>query len=285
MPQPVLLYCDFHGHSRRSDVFTFGCYELSHDGAPFVPGDFPGEPAPTNPGSRLFPRLLSARVDTFTYKGCGWKVAKEKLNCARVAMWRDAGLTASYTIEATFGGASAGFRSGVHLNTSHYEEVGHAFCLALHDWLDGPQGARLNGSLEALRRIAYAQTLTSAARKRAAPPAAAAGTGAGGAAGASTPSGSAAAGASTGGGASSASSAPSSSSAGTGTGSGRHSSSAGGGGGDTVIIDYGGGRSSTLAVPPPGASDDGSRPKTVGPPPRLAARLARNREGTGTRKT
>jgi hypothetical protein len=155
LPQPVLLFVDFHGHSRRQDVFTFGCHEFSHDGAPPIPGEIQRSDAtPANPSSRLFPRLLAARVDTFSYKGCSWRVQKEKYNCARVAMWRDACLTASYTIEATFGGSTAASRSGVHMSTHQFEEVGHAFCLATLDWLDGPTGSRHATGFDTVRRLA-----------------------------------------------------------------------------------------------------------------------------------
>jgi hypothetical protein len=191
VPQPVVFFCDFHGHSRRRNVFTFGCHELVPSGRVPVPGDVPAEsgggglgsggaavaaaggPA-AGPAPRAFPKLLASRVDTFAYGDCSWRVQRDKAHCARVAMWRDALLPAAYTIEASFAGPDAGSRKGVHFSTRQYEEVGYAFVAALLDYLEGPVGARLGQAMAAAKRDAAA----------AAGPAGAAGAaGAGGAAG------------------------------------------------------------------------------------------------------
>jgi hypothetical protein len=154
VPQPVLLFCDFHGHSRRRNVFTFGCHELAPEGQVPVPGESPSEAqAALNRGvtTRLFPKLLASRVDTFVLPDCSWRVQREKKNCARVAVWRDACLPASYTIEASFSGPDAGAMKGVHFTPRMFEDVGHAFCLALLDLLEGCSGARAAAALQALR--------------------------------------------------------------------------------------------------------------------------------------
>jgi hypothetical protein len=208
LPAPVLLFCDFHGHSHRDGVFTFGCHEFTHEGAPPVPGvqDYAGQlppnaaPAahaaaaeaaanglpppfsrappsggpPLNPSSRLFPKLLAARVDSFAFKGCSWRVQREKASCARVAMWRDACLTAAYTIEASFAGANTGARAGTHFSTRAYEDIGHAFCLSLLDWLEGPAGARAAGASARLRHVEAQRALAAALAAEAAAAAAAA---------------------------------------------------------------------------------------------------------------
>jgi hypothetical protein len=159
LPQPVLLYCDLHGHSRKNDVFVFGCHELTRGGAAPVPGELPGEPKPDGPMTRLFPKLLSARIDTFSYAGSSYRVQRDKYNCARVALWRDACLGHSYTMEASFSGPQIGSRAGSHFTTWQYEEVGHAFCMALLDWVEGPSGERYS---ECLSRIQTAVSSSSA---------------------------------------------------------------------------------------------------------------------------
>lgn len=153
VPQPCVFFCDFHGHSRRRNVFTFGCHELAPEGRIPIPGELPAEgQAGTGPSTRLFPKLLASRVDTFAFKDCSWRVQKDKNNCARVAMWRDALLPAAYTIEASFAGCDTGSRKGVHFSTRQYEEVGYAFCLALMDYLEGPQGTRMGTALQGLKK-------------------------------------------------------------------------------------------------------------------------------------
>jgi hypothetical protein len=155
-PQPCLLFCDFHGHSRRRNVFTFGCHEQAADGAIPLPGETPDIGGPSaqkcGPSPKLFPKLLASRIDTFVLKDCSWKVQKDKKNCARLAMWRDALLPASYTIEASFAGPDTGTRKGIHFSTRMYEDVGHAFCVALLDFLEGAGGSRTSAAINALKR-------------------------------------------------------------------------------------------------------------------------------------
>ena len=155
-PQPCLLFCDFHGHSRRRNVFTFGCHEQAADGAIPLPGEAPETGSLSSqkcgPSPKLFPKLLASRIDTFVLKDCSWKVQKDKKNCARLAMWRDALLPASYTIEASFAGPDTGTRKGIHFSTRMYEDVGHAFCVALLDFLEGAGGSRTSAAINSLKR-------------------------------------------------------------------------------------------------------------------------------------
>jgi hypothetical protein len=103
LPQPVLMFCDFHGHSKRRNAFTFGCAELVPDGEVPIPGEAPSSAAMAGgaggAGSgvtgRLFPALLASRAGSFSFTGCGWSVSKDKLGCARVFGWRDALLPAA----------------------------------------------------------------------------------------------------------------------------------------------------------------------------------------------
>lgn len=62
----VAMFCDFHGHSRRKNVFMFGCE--NEVGVP----------------ERVFPKLLGTRNPDFCYRNCSFKISKSKVNCARV---------------------------------------------------------------------------------------------------------------------------------------------------------------------------------------------------------
>ena len=125
----VAMFCDFHGHSRRKNIFMFGCD--NETGTP----------------ERVFPKMLATRNPNFSYKNCSFKVTKAKYNCARVrvmgvnvfllsqlkvdvgfvtvqvAVWRDLGITTSYTIEASFAGADDGEHANTHFSPSHYEVI------------------------------------------------------------------------------------------------------------------------------------------------------------------
>lgn len=151
-PQPVLLYVDFHGHSRRRNTFTFGCCDLSPATEPPIPGVLhPGslDKGGANAGEKysnlaghLFPKLLAARCETFLYSSCDWGVCREKLSTARASMWRDALLPSALTLEIGFSGPSAGPREGVHNGACALMDIGLSFGVALHDFLDGPTGER-----------------------------------------------------------------------------------------------------------------------------------------------
>lgn len=78
------LYCDFHGHSRRKMVFIYGC------GAD---NDVVG-----------FPKALSAEAPQFSFKSSRFTVTDDKEGSARVTVWREFGITRSYTMESTFSG-------------------------------------------------------------------------------------------------------------------------------------------------------------------------------------
>jgi hypothetical protein len=162
---PVLMFCDFHGHSRRRNGFTFGCHELVGEGEAPTPGALPADvlrgvgvaaPGAANVAGRLFPKLLAARAPTFAFSSCSWRVTRDKLSAARVAMWKDALLPAAYTLEAGFAGASTGPAAGVHYGVAAYQDLGAAFCLALLDWLEGPAGERAAAAVAALRADAAA---------------------------------------------------------------------------------------------------------------------------------
>ena len=62
----MVVYCDFHGHSRKQNVFIYGC-------------DTMADPA-TRLQTRVFPRMLSKNAPTkFSYKGSKFNVHKSKV--------------------------------------------------------------------------------------------------------------------------------------------------------------------------------------------------------------
>lgn len=62
----VVLYCDLHGHSRKQNVFIYGCDDLC-------------DPA-TRLRSRVFPRMLAKNAPCkFSYKGSKFNVHKSKV--------------------------------------------------------------------------------------------------------------------------------------------------------------------------------------------------------------
>eukprot|EP00750_Incisomonas_marina_P003922 INCI13425.7.p1 GENE.INCI13425.7~~INCI13425.7.p1 ORF type:complete len:1288 (-),score=173.21 INCI13425.7:608-4471(-) len=109
----LLLFTDFHAHSRSENIFMYGCdYQPPGCGAP----------------ERVLPLLLSQTARQFSFSHSAFNHAsKAKADCARVALWRDFGITMSYTMEATFSGGDFGGTRPVHFRSREFEEMGEIF--------------------------------------------------------------------------------------------------------------------------------------------------------------
>ncbi|XP_032043815.1 cytosolic carboxypeptidase 2 [Aythya fuligula] len=128
----VVLYCDFHGHSRKNNVFMYGCDGGRAGAAPrFL--------------ERVFPLMLSKNApDKFSFPSCKFKVQKSKEGTGRVVMWR-LGITNSYTMEAAFGGSTLGGRNS-HFTVEDLKSLGYHLCDTLLDFCD-PDSAKFQQCL------------------------------------------------------------------------------------------------------------------------------------------
>ncbi|XP_073423599.1 cytosolic carboxypeptidase 3 isoform X2 [Dendrobates tinctorius] len=121
----ILLYCDLHGHSRKQNVFMYGCKGRGAQNG--------GE---SHLCERIFPLMLSKiSPDKFSFSACKFKVQRNKEGTGRVVMWK-MGIRNSYTLEATFCGSSMGKRRGTHFSTKDLKSLGYHFCDALLDYCD-----------------------------------------------------------------------------------------------------------------------------------------------------
>ncbi|KAM5248406.1 cytosolic carboxypeptidase 2 [Ctenodactylus gundi] len=117
----VLLYCDFHGHSRKNNVFAYGCSRRGRQHGLH---------------ERVFPLMLSKNApDTFSFRSCNFKVQKCREGTGRVVMWR-MGVLHSYTLESTFAGSTLGSKRNTHFNTEDLKSLGHHVCDTLLDFCD-----------------------------------------------------------------------------------------------------------------------------------------------------
>ncbi|XP_021353358.1 cytosolic carboxypeptidase 2-like isoform X24 [Mizuhopecten yessoensis] len=118
----IIVYCDLHGHSRKQNVFIYGC-DNRH-----------------NPEKRLreriFPVMLNKNApDKFKFESCKFKVQKSKEGTGRIVMWH-MGIMNSYTMEATFCGSTIGKKKGYHFTLLDFEAMGYHFCDTLLDYCD-----------------------------------------------------------------------------------------------------------------------------------------------------
>ncbi|XP_043829299.1 cytosolic carboxypeptidase 2 isoform X8 [Dromiciops gliroides] len=135
----VLLYCDFHGHSRKNNIFLYGCNSTNrkqwlHE--------------------RVFPLMLSKNApDKFSFRSCNFKVHKCKEGTGRVVMWR-MGILNSYTMESTFGGSTLGKKRDTHFNTEDLKSLGYHVCDTLLDFCD-PDRTKFMKCLTELKEEIY----------------------------------------------------------------------------------------------------------------------------------
>ncbi|CAI2361225.1 unnamed protein product [Moneuplotes crassus] len=91
----VALFCDIHGHSRKKNVFMYGCCidNLEHNSSK------------VNDTIKLLPYMLSQKNKIFSFKDCTFAVEKEKENTARIALFKELEIINCYTLEASFYGS------------------------------------------------------------------------------------------------------------------------------------------------------------------------------------
>ena len=68
----MVLFCDLHGHSRKNNVFMYGCNRTNDPKA-----------------CRIFPYMLSKLNPYFSYESSKFGVSKDKTSTARVALFNE----------------------------------------------------------------------------------------------------------------------------------------------------------------------------------------------------
>ena len=122
--RPILLYCDLHGHSRKTNAFMYGCNRAANGGF--------------NSWTkvRLLPRILARNNHVFDIHGCKFKVEPSKLGTGRVVVWKEYEVTNSFTLENSFHGFDYGetfkeftvyefkkLGADILLSLNHYQKI------------------------------------------------------------------------------------------------------------------------------------------------------------------
>ncbi|XP_055899494.1 cytosolic carboxypeptidase 2-like isoform X30 [Biomphalaria glabrata] len=150
LERDVIVYCDLHGHSRRQNVFIYGCEQPHRSNKRFH--------------ERIFPSMLNRNTpEKFCYDSCKFKVQKSKEGTGRVVMW-NMGIMNSYTMEATFCGSSLGKKKGFHFNQRDFEMMGYHFCDTLLDYCD-PDMTKCDQILFELKQKHHMMVLAKMAEK------------------------------------------------------------------------------------------------------------------------
>lgn len=124
----VLLYCDMHGHSRKQNVFFYGCAYKNYE--------FEGRIK--NAQLRILPLLCCHKDASFSFANSTFRIENAKESTGRVVVFREFNIMNSFTLECSFHGRQT--LSGVtHLTPEHMREVGRTLVLALENYLPREQ--------------------------------------------------------------------------------------------------------------------------------------------------
>merc|ERR1712136_729164 len=95
------VVCDVHGHSRRFNVFFYGCCKLqswTFDDRSSSPDDYTT--------SRRLVEEVSAISELVDVSQCSWQVEKERETTARIVAWRHFNVATSSTLECSLAGSN-----------------------------------------------------------------------------------------------------------------------------------------------------------------------------------
>ena len=99
----MLIFTDFHGHSRRKNIFMYGCNN-------------PNSPEDT----RIFPFIYSNLCPFFIYNYSRFGNQKSKESTARMALFNELKQhPAIYTVESSFCGNDVGKFAKYHFSTEN----------------------------------------------------------------------------------------------------------------------------------------------------------------------
>uniref|UniRef100_UPI00398EF28F cytosolic carboxypeptidase 1 isoform X2 n=1 Tax=Pristiophorus japonicus TaxID=55135 RepID=UPI00398EF28F len=124
-----LVFCDYHGHSRKKNVFMYGCSIKETVWQTDVSAS--SCDLQEDLGYRTLPKVLNQIAPAFCMSSCSFVVEKSKESTARVVVWREVGVTRSYTMESTYCGCDQGKYKGQQIGTRELEEMGAKFCISL----------------------------------------------------------------------------------------------------------------------------------------------------------
>jgi hypothetical protein len=88
----ILLFCDMHGHSKKRNVFMYGCVSAQND----------MNQHRNNNLIRLVPYIFGQKSKIFSFPDCKFANEKEKESTARLVMFKEYNIMNSYTLESTF---------------------------------------------------------------------------------------------------------------------------------------------------------------------------------------
>lgn len=97
MEREVALFVDIHGHSRKKNIFMYGCNNACND----------LKAHKQNSLIRMIPYVFSQQCAEVNFDDCKFANEKEKETTARLVVFRELMITTSFTLESTFYGCDS----------------------------------------------------------------------------------------------------------------------------------------------------------------------------------
>ena len=111
----VMMICDFHGHTKKRDVFMYGCSikpEIYQD-------------IRNNLLARVVPYYIYSKNRFFSFQSSHYRVEKYKESTSRIVFFKDFQIPHSYTMEASFFGSK---RDNSHFSSQDLASLGKDLC-------------------------------------------------------------------------------------------------------------------------------------------------------------
>lgn len=114
--RPIYLFMDIHGHSRKKNLFMYGCSNKNTD---------------KRNAEKLFPLVYSKNHPSFSFDDCSFNVQKDKESTGRVVVRREFNVVNSFTLEASFWGPNVGRFTDCHFTPTQLRDWGKSFWVTL----------------------------------------------------------------------------------------------------------------------------------------------------------
>jgi len=119
--RPIDYFIDIHGHSRKKNIFMYGCHNKNTD---------------NKNAEKRFPMVYSKCHSSFSFDDCNFNIQKDKESTGRVVVRRDFNVINSFTLESSFCGSNIGKYQDCHFTPSQLKDTGKDFCISLSKMKD-----------------------------------------------------------------------------------------------------------------------------------------------------
>ena len=117
----IKVYCDLHGHSKRYNSFIYACHHVlsaTHD---------------SWNSTRLLTRIMAKKCNMFDYHQCSFEIRADKLNTARVIIWKEFRVIHSFTLQTSVYAYTLDNQI-VQFKEKDYLYIGKALMLSLYEY-------------------------------------------------------------------------------------------------------------------------------------------------------